>query len=113
MNKKGQALVEFVILLPVLIMMIFIAIDFSIITYNKLKLENKLNDVINIVYDSTEEEIKKYINKDNENIDYYITKKDNYRTIHLTKEINIITPGLNIILDNPFKIKVSRVIYEK
>ena len=113
MNKNGQALVEFVILLPILIIIIFASIDFGIITYNKIKLENTLNDVVNIVYDKTEDEIKKYVNINNKDVDYYVTKQSNYMIIHLTKEININTPGLNKILGSPYKIKVSRVIYDE
>ena len=113
MNRKGQALVEFVILLPILIMIILASIDFGIITYNKIKLENTLNTVVYIFNNKSSEEVKEFINKDNKNVDYYVEKKDNYVTIHLTKELDIITPGLNIILDNPFKIEVSRVIYDK
>ena len=35
----------------------------------------------------------------------------NTYTIKLKKEIDIITPGLNIILDNPYIIEVERVVY--
>lgn len=113
MNKKGQALVEFIIILPILVMLVFTFIDFAMITYNKIKLENTLNDVVNMINNKDEKEIKEFINIDNKNVDYYVTKKDKYITIHLTKDINIITPGLNIVLDNPYKVKVSRVMYEE
>lgn len=115
MNKKGQALVEFIIVLPILIMILFAAIDFGIIIYNKCKLESKLNDVVNMIENSeNEENIVDFINKgENKKTTYRITNNDNYITVNLFTTVDIITPGLNIILDSPYKIKVSRIIYEK
>ena len=115
MNKKGQALVEFVVVLPILIMLLFATIDFGLIIYNKSKLESKLNDVVNMIENNEEEQtIVKFINKDsNKKTTYRITKDQEYVTIKLFTSVDIITPGLNIVLDNPYKIEVSRVIYEK
>ena len=45
-NSKGQALVEFVIILPIILMILFIIIDFSNIFYQKNHLESTLNDVV-------------------------------------------------------------------
>lgn len=115
MNKKGQALVEFVIVLPILIMILFATIDFGIIIYNKSKLESKLNDVVNMIKnDEPEESIEKFINKDSSRkTTYRIVKDDTYTTIKLFTSVEIITPGLNVILDSPYKISVSRVIYDE
>lgn len=115
MNKKGQALVEFVIVLPILIMILFATIDFGIIIYNKSKLENKLNDVVNMVKNNeANEKIEDFINKDSDRkATYRIVKNEEYTTIKLFTSIEIITPGLNVILDNPYKISVSRVIYDE
>ena len=43
-NHRGQALVEFVVVLPILIMLLFATIDFGLIIYNKSKLESKLKE---------------------------------------------------------------------
>ena len=40
MNRKGQALVEFVLILPLFIMLLFAIIDFGNILNQKSKLEN-------------------------------------------------------------------------
>ena len=45
MNKKGQALVEFVLILPVLIFVIFAFIDVSRLMIMKNHLETVLNEV--------------------------------------------------------------------
>lgn len=115
MNKKGQALVEFVIVLPILLCLIFSIIDFGLIIYNKNKLENKLNDVVNMIQNNeSDEQIKKFINKnETKKVTYRIIDDEKYKTIKLFTTVDIITPGLNIILDNPYKIEVKRVVYEK
>lgn len=115
MDKKGQALVEFVVVLPILIMLLFAAIDFGLIIYNKSKLENKLNDVVNMIENNeAEQNIVKFINKgSNKKTTYKVIKEEEYLTVKLFTSVDIITPGLNIVLDNPYKIEVSRVIYEK
>ena len=38
-------------------------------------------------------------------------ESNGYYVINIYKEIKLITPGLNRILDNPYKISVKRVIY--
>ena len=45
MNRKGQALVEFIIVLPVLIFILLAIIDFGTLSFNKNKLENIITDV--------------------------------------------------------------------
>ena len=46
MNRKGQTLVEFVIVLPIFLIILFYVIDFGRIIYSKNRLENSLNDII-------------------------------------------------------------------
>ena len=114
MNKKGQALVEFVIILPILLCILFAMIDFGMIIYNKNRLENKINDVVNMVKnDESLEEIEKFVKEDtNKSTTYEITHDKNL-TVKLSSSIDIITPGLNVILDNPYEVSASRVIYEE
>ena len=56
MNKKGQALVEFIIILPVIIFIIMVIIDFMMIFTYKNELENDMNNVVK-VYSKTKEEV--------------------------------------------------------
>ena len=46
MNNKGQALVEFILILPVFIMILFIIIDFGMICNKKSNLESISNDAV-------------------------------------------------------------------
>lgn len=105
-NKKGQALVEFVIILPIFILLVLGCIDIGRIMYTKMNLEEQMSDVVDYYKKGkTIEEIK---NKIDDDIDI---KNDNeYTTILLTKKIDIITPGLQFVFDNPYLIKIERSI---
>ena len=46
-NKKGQALIEFVIILPVMLLLVFCLIDFGMVIYEKNNLENIVSDAEN------------------------------------------------------------------
>ena len=47
-NKRGQALIEFVLILPVLLLIIFAFLDFGRIILCKNHLENIMSDVTNL-----------------------------------------------------------------
>ena len=107
MNRKGQALVEFVLILPVFILILFAIIDFGTILSKKNELENDSIDIVLLINNGTSiDEIKnKY-----SSLDIELKDVDKYTEIKISKNINIITPGLNLILGDPYKIIVERVI---
>ena len=115
-NRKGQALIEFVIILPVLIMLIFCFIDFGRIILENNKLENLTTNVINR-YEQTKnyEDVLNYIEKlGYEDVELSIKKENSTMTIKLEKKVDMIVPGMDIILGDPYKVKVERVInYEE
>lgn len=108
--KKGQALVEFIIILPIFLMLVLGVIDLGQILYQKNALESEMTDVITM-YDSgkTKEEIESKLALKKDDI---TLKIENENKFSLVKDIDIITPGLNLIMGNPYKLKVSRVIHE-
>ena len=107
-NNKGQALVEFILILPVILAILLVIIDLGKIFNEKNTLENTSIDIIELYKNGKSiDEIK---NKYND-ISITTNIENNYLTIKLKKEIEIITPGLNIVLDNPFPIEVERVVY--
>ncbi|MEG2457898.1 MAG: TadE/TadG family type IV pilus assembly protein [Bacilli bacterium] len=112
-NKKGQALVEFVIILPVLLILIFGLIDFGRIINTKSSLENITEDVVELYKSGkTYEEINKFMKENNESYSIKIKNENNkYIRFTLTSSLNIITPGLNLILKNPYVVSIDRVIY--
>lgn len=108
MNRKGQALIEFVLILPVLILILFIIFDFGNIFYSKYELQNQSMEIVRLVKDKkTKEEIIDIYSKINIDINTY---KEDYRKITLTKELDLITPLLDNILDDPYLIEVERII---
>lgn len=110
-KNKGQALVEFVIILPIVLMILFIVIDFSNIFYQKNYLESITNDIVEYKEEGkTNNYIKKSTPKDI-NISYKI--KGSNLNIRVSKKVNLITPFSSLFFDNPFVIKTERtIIYE-
>lgn len=113
LDKKGQALIEFVLILPILIMLIFAVIDFGNIFINKNELETALGIINDIDKESLNyENVYNLVNKKR-------TKKTNvkisgvengYITITLERKLDIITPGLNLIIDDPYVLSAFRVV---
>ena len=104
MNRKGQALIEFVLILPVLILILFIIFDFGNIFYSKYELQNQSMEIVRLVKDKKNiEDINDIYSKLDIEINTY---KEDYKKITLTKELDLITP----LLDNPYLIKVERII---
>ena len=110
LKNKGQALVEFAMILPILIMILFVVIDFASIFYNKNHLEGVLNDVVLMVEnDVSKATIEEKI--DNKNITYEISRtNDGFVTIKLEQKINFITPFSNLFFKEDYKINTKRVI---
>lgn len=110
-NKKGQALVEFVIILPIVLMILFVIIDFSNIFYQKNHLEGITNDIVVFKENGKSDEfIEKRI--DNDVTVSYENGNDTLKII-TKKEVNLITPFSSMFFDNPYVIKTERtILYE-
>lgn len=107
MNRKGQALVEFVLILPIFIMILFVIVDFGMIFNKKNELENISVDVVNMLNENVSlEEIK----SEYTDIDIEVNSDDKYKNVIISDKINILTPGLNRVLGNPYEVKVERKI---
>lgn len=112
MNKRGQALIEFVLIVPVIILLLFAIIDFSRIYYEKSRLENITSDVIKIMDENTTyDDAVEMIENTYKNVDLTLKyTSDNYIEITLSKNLRLMTPGLNFALSNPYNISVKRYI---
>lgn len=109
MNKKGQALVEFVIILPIFLLLILGVVDIGTVLYNRTMLEGSMTDVISMYERGLDEsEIKRDLTL--EYVDISIEDTGEEITFYLSKDIDIITPGLNLIFDNPYHLQVIRSI---
>lgn len=100
-NKKGQALIEFVLILPILIFLLLAFIDISRLMIMKNHLESLLQDVTK---DTTTIEDKEY--------KIQINKKENGDKVEIELKscLEVTTPGLNKILGNPACCKTSKII---
>ena len=111
-NKKGQALVEFVIILLIFIFMLLSIIDIGKVIYFQNQLVSELNDVVDLYKNQkTYEEILNELNLQDEGVTLEIKNQDNeIITFYLKRDVEIITPGLNVIFDNPHTVTVERAL---
>ena len=109
-NKNGQALVEFIIIMPVLIYVILIMIDILVIYNQKTSLESRMDGAVYLYKENRESEIKAYLNKDLKNVTYKIEKDNDYTYLKVNMEHIFMTPGISNILGKNYNIKTERVI---
>ena len=109
-NNKGQALVEFVIILPVLLLLIMSIVDFGNIILSKYSLENDIDVVYELYQDNNFESIEAYVENKNLKINYQV--RDKFLIISLDKNLNILCPILKPILGNNYKVSVEKSMYE-
>ena len=111
-NKKGQALVEFVLILPVMLLIIFCMIAFGRVMSLKNDLDGACFDAITFYQDGKDkDEILSILEKNEvKDINLNIEVKDDYVVISVSKKINPITPGLTYIKNDVFNVTESRVI---
>lgn len=108
MNNKGQALVEFVLILPVFLFLMMSIYDFGMMNNFKNKLENDSSDIITLYNngDSIENIRKKY--------DKYVIEVDSsdmeYIKIVVSSSIKTITPGFSKIFGDPYVEKIVRYV---
>ncbi len=109
MNKKGQALVEFVLIFPVFIIIVCTIIELGSINYQKLKLESDLDTVVNMYL--KDENYNNYLKNNNLKID--LENESNQVTVKLSKNVKIVTPVLKLIYSSNQKIETERVFYDE
>lgn len=107
MNNKGQALVEFILILPAFIMILFIIIDFAMIFNKKSSLESISNDAI-LIYKENESLVE--IQNLYKDIQIELINVNDYTKLVFKDKVNIVTPGMNMVFGNPYVITVERVI---
>lgn len=110
-KNSGQALVEFVIILPILLLILMGIIDFGNIIYKKYNLESCLDTVVFLYENNKQEELNDYLLNEKINVTYEDDIK--FTKIIIDKDVETITPGLNLILNSPYNIKTERTIYHE
>ena len=109
MSKKGQALVEFVLVFPIFLIIICTIIELGSINYQKLKLEDDLETIVSMYLkdeDTTnyakEKSIKMNVDSENDKV-----------KIELAKNVKIVTPVLKSIYSGNYELKTERVFYDE
>ena len=110
MKNKGQALVEFILILPIFILIIITMVDFGNILLKEYSLENDLDTIADMYKNSDTDKINSYINENEIRVTY--DRDGEYLKISLYKDVDLISPILITIMGNPYEIKSSGVYYE-
>ena len=108
-NTKGQALIEFILILPILLILTIGIFDLFNMQNQKYELSNDLDYVSELYINGKQNEINEYLNNKNIVMDQKIDGI--FIEIRLTKKVKLITPLLNKILSNPYEISVKRSVY--
>lgn len=105
-NNKGQALIEFILVLPVLLLLIISIIDFGNIILKKYELENNIDNIVDLY--RNDEEVENYLTSKNLTIKY--TTDTNFTNITIYKKINVISPVLVPILGSKYEIHAEKSV---
>lgn len=109
MKDKGQALIEFVLILPVILLILLYIIEFGRITLKKQQLESNMDLIVNLYEEKKQQELNTYISNNNIVINY--NKQNDLTTIEINQNIKSNMPLINRIIGNT--ITTQRTIYEK
>lgn len=112
-SNKGQALLEFVLILPVLLFLFLGIIDFGRIIYEMNRLESITNDAVDLYEKeslSTEQIESELRDNYDINLKLEVNIDSSNTTIRLSRSLKLLTPGLGIALENPYIVEVKRVI---
>ena len=108
MNRRGQALVEFVLILPVFLLILFTIVDFGNFLAKKNQLETESTDIVLLLKNgkSAEEVAKSYSKIKIEESVF----EEKYNKIKISENITLINPLLYKILGNPCIVEVERIV---
>ena len=115
MNNKGQTLVIFVIILPILLIMLTLIIDLGFMYIEKRNIENNVYDSVKYYLENIDEEdidirVNKLLNKNIKDIDKLIIKEENdYVEIKVSK----VRKSIYSIITNDTKISVKYKGYKE
>ena len=111
MNKKGEALVEFILVLPIILLIIISMIDISNIFLKKFDLNNDLETVATLYENGDMTNLNNYLEE--ENINLSENSKDDMITLTLSQKVSISTPVIQQVLGSDYEIKTSKTIFKQ
>ena len=91
MSKKGQALIEFILIMPVMVYLILVFVDFSLILSTKNKLDNNVSNLV-MEYKETglcpSEALCEFSDKYENSVDMTDTSEKYYALDNLYRNLN-------------------------
>lgn len=111
MNNRAQALVEFVLITPIIVLLVLSVVDFGNIYLNRMKAESTLDDVVLLYENKKFDEINGIVNNKGYSISY--NQQSNLTEISISKNVKINTPFLNLVLGNNYNVNCKRVVYNE
>lgn len=108
-KNSGQALIEFVIILPIILIILLYMIEFGRITLKKYELESNMELITELYKDKKTDELNNFARSNNIIISY--SKNNDLTTITIKKNIKSNMPIINKVLGNNMETK--RTIYEQ
>ena len=109
-NERGQALIEFLMIVPILLLIIMAVFDFGNILYHRYELENHMDFIADLYESDKQEELDSYLSK--YGLIMEVNRERDYQVIYVKRKVSISTPGLSKVLGNPYSISTSRALYE-
>lgn len=105
-NNKGQALVEFILVLPVLLFAVIAFMDIASLFYSKYQLENQMDTMVQFYEEGKNEQLNQYALQ--QNIQFSVQESETFAIIKLAKQEKMNTPFLK---DKLSKLETERTIY--
>ena len=96
MKNKGQALVEFILILPIFILIIITMVDFGNILLKEYSLESDLDTIANMYKNIDTDKINSYISENEIRVTY--DRDGKYLKISLYKNVDLLSPVLITII---------------
>lgn len=106
-DRKGQALVEFVIILPILLLVVISMIDFGNLLYQKYQLEQDL-EYISDLYIANDTNA---LEQEKQKLHVTTIEDGSFVTLQVQKEANLASPILRRVLGDHYQIEISRKLY--
>ncbi|MBQ9011021.1 MAG: pilus assembly protein [Bacilli bacterium] len=111
MKDKGQALVEFVLILPIILLVLIALIDIGNIFMEKYQLNDHLSTIAEMYHNNEITEAKAYAA--NESIIVSESVNNDMLTLKATKKVKVSAPIIKNILGKSFDITCSQTIYNE
>lgn len=106
-NRRGQALIEFVLILPILVLLLLGIMDIGLVLVRKSELDNKVADIIKVweQEDSSTDELEGLFKEEGLKVEISKNTTTSYVTVKVKDEVNLTTPIIK-----KMNIEVKRVI---